>query len=94
MKIKEDVILRLDMSRSGIKPLKFSDLYGSIDECIHELKNTSDNIIEKKLKGYEYLLSFKKYIENGKELTEKQIVQLKRLAPEIARGYYLEEQKK
>ena len=89
MKIKENVISKLDQSRYGIKKLKFNELYDSIEECINELKETPDNIIINKLKGYEYLLSFKKYILDGGTLTDKQITQLKRLAPEVARGYYI-----
>lgn len=34
--------------------------------------------------GYVYLQSFQKRIKNGKELTEKQMTQLKRLSYEIA----------
>lgn len=90
MKLTGYVILRLDRSRNGLQKLKFEELYNSIDECINELIHTSDTIIRKNLKGYEFLLSFKNQILNGKTLSEKQIVQIKRLAPEIARGYYIE----
>lgn len=89
MKIKENVISKLDQSRYGIKRLKFNELYDSIEECISELKEMPDNIINNKLKGYEYLLSFKKAILDGRTLSDKQITQLKRLAPEVARGYYI-----
>lgn len=89
MKLKENVIVRLDMSRNGTKKLKFEEVYDSIDDCIKELSITPDNIIKTNLKGYEYLLSFKKQLLKGKNLSEKQITQLKRLAPEIARGYYI-----
>ena len=89
MKIKENVINKLDQSRYGIKRLKFGDLYDSIDECINELKEIPDDIITNKLKGYEYLLSFKSVLLAGKKLSDKQITQIKRLASEIARGYYI-----
>lgn len=89
MKIKESIIARLDMSRSGIKKLKFEEMYDNVEECIKELLSIPDNTIKTKLKGYEYLISFKRQILEGKNLSEKQIIQLKRLAPEVARGYYL-----
>lgn len=90
MKLTGDIILMLDRSRQGFQKLKFEELYNSIDECINELINTSDKVIRKNLKGYEFLLSFKNQLLSGKTLSEKQIVQIKRLAPEIARGYYIE----
>ena len=37
----------------------------------------------KNVKGYIYISSFKKYIANNAYLTDKQMVQLKRLAKEI-----------
>ena len=89
MKIKESIIAKLDMSRGGIKKLKFEEIYDNVEECIKELLSIPDSIIKTKLKGYEYLISFKRQILEGKNLSEKQIIQLKRLAPEVARGYYL-----
>lgn len=89
MKIKENVITKLDMSRNGVKKLTFKEMYDNVEECIDELLSIPDETIKKKLKGYEYLISFKKQILEGKNLSEKQIIQLKRLAPEVARGYYL-----
>lgn len=78
MKIKESVITRLDMSRHGIKKLKFEEIYDNIEECIKELISIPDNTIKTKLKGYEYLISFKKQVLEGKSLSEKQIIQLKK----------------
>lgn len=89
MKLKENVIARLDMSRNGIKKLKFEEIYDSVDDCVNELSMIPDSIIKTKLKGCEYLISFKKQVLEGRNLSKKQIIQLKRLAPEVARGCYL-----
>lgn len=90
MKIKENVLTILDKSRHGFRQLHFSDLYDSVEECIEELKQISDATIRTELQGIEYIESLKKQLLSGKELTSKQIIQLKRLAPEIARGYYID----
>ena len=93
MKIKENVIATLGKSRHGIKPLKFSDIYDYVEECVNELKQISEENILKNLKGQDFLLGFKRALNSNKELSGKQTVQLKRLANEIARGYYLEHTK-
>ena len=43
-------------------------------------------------KGYEYIKGFRKYYQKNKTLTEKQMLQLKRLAFEIAFRIYVEGQ--
>lgn len=90
MKIKENIIMRLDQSRYGYESIKFEEIYDSVDECINDLKQITNSTIEKKLKGYSFLLGFKRTILMGRELTDKQIIQLKRLSSEVARGYYLD----
>lgn len=90
MKIKENVMCKLDSNRNGFNKLRFDDLYDSVEECIGELINTDDKIIENKCRGYVYMLSFKKQLKQGKTLSDKQITQLKRISAEIARGYYLQ----
>lgn len=76
---------------NNIKQLKWTDVYNSEQEIINDLKEVY--IPNKKeeaalvyipfYKGYEYIHSFAKQVQNGKTLTEKQIVQCKRMALNI-----------
>ena len=54
------------------------------------LTDEDTSSITKLCKGYEYIKSFRKYYQKTGCLTEKQITQLKRLAPEIAYHVYIE----
>ncbi len=69
----------------------WTDFYN--DECnlISDmmLTYTEPNGLPWKLcKGYEYLNSFKAYYRKNGRLTDKQLTQLKRLAPEVYRNVH------
>ena len=71
---------------------KWDDFYDSESELIKEMllccSNTNDSECWKLCKGYEYIESFKRYYRKNGCLTEKQMVQVKRLAGEIYKNVH------
>lgn len=65
---------------------KWSDIYDNEQELIDDLLKLDFTNI--KPTGYEYLMSFQKRLNEGKSLTDNQIIQLKRLAKNIAFELY------
>ena len=70
------------------KKVKWTDFYKTETELLNVLKNANNDkiksLVDKRyIKGYEYILSFKKQLDQQKELSDKQITQLKRLAIEV-----------
>ena len=67
--------------------MKWNELYNTEDELIKAMFETKSDINKypqwKIVKGYVYIESFKKYYNKNGKLTDKQMTQLKRLAPEI-----------
>lgn len=67
--------------------MKWTDLYSSEQDLIDDMLVTySDPRITpyyKLVKGYEYIDSFKRYYAKNGRLTDGQLRQLKRLAPEV-----------
>lgn len=61
---------------------KWNQIYDSEEELINDLL-LSEKYEQRYTKGYVYLESFKKRVELGKGLTDKQMTQLKRLAKEV-----------
>ena len=76
--------------RSG-KSVKWDSLYDSEEDLIDDMMKTmSDpNLPRYKLiGGYEYINSFKKAINSGKQLSDAQMRQLKRLAVEVFKNVH------
>jgi len=71
---------------------KWSDFYNSEEELIEDMllciSDATNNLYWKLVKGYEYIESFKKYYRKNGCLTEKQMIQVKRLAGEIHKNVY------
>ena len=65
----------------------WTDYYNTEQELIDDILRTRSNpgsaYYYQLVKGYEYIDSFKKYYKTHGNLTERQMTQLKRLAPEI-----------
>lgn len=78
------------------KSIKWNDIYDTEQELIQDLFNNKvhtdeDNVPDYQIcKGYAYIKSLRQYYLKYKELTEKQMKQLKRLAYEIAYHIYVE----
>lgn len=74
------------------KQIHFTDVYASVDELIADLKAIripSRNemvFVPRFYTGYQYVHSFAQRVQCGKELTEKQLVQAKRLAIQIKKA--------
>ena len=79
---------RLDKSRHGAKNIKFEELYNNVEDCLLDLKELDNTTVINKCKGYKYIISFKSQLEQEKKLSDKQLIQVKRLSGEIARGKY------
>lgn len=63
---------------------KWNELYKDEETLINVLKNIDvEDYIRKGYKGYEYVRSFNKRLNDNVELSPKQVTQLKRLAREI-----------
>ena len=71
---------------------KWTDIYNSEEELLQDMLKTKSNpnttYYHQLVKGYEYIESFKAYYQKYGHLTEKQMIQLKRLAPEIHKNVY------
>lgn len=80
---------RVSQSHGGLKPCKWDDIYESMDELKADLMKINLNDYSYRLPhGTEYIKTFQWCIKNGKQLTDKQLTQLKRLASEIAYSLY------
>ncbi len=99
-KLKEAQIIigKIDTKfNSTLNPVKWNEIYTSEEEIINELKQI--HIPEKNewfginplYKGYEYIHSFAKQVQNGRTLTDKQTTQCKRLATEIKKAYSIKD---
>ena len=94
--ITEELKFKINSSRAGIKKCKWNEIYDTEDELIKDLFSEKvltdeDTDLQYKIwKGYEYIKSFRKYYQKKGTLTEKQLMQLKRLASEIAYHVYCE----
>ena len=89
------IVSKLDtMNKGGIKKVKWTDIYSSEDEIIEDLKKVEIPVNEEPpfagmtpmFKGYQYIYSFSKRLQGGKELTPNQMKQAKRLALEIKKA--------
>jgi len=89
------IVSRLDaMTKGGIKKVKWTDIYSSEDEIIEDLKKVEIPVNEEPpfagmtpmFRGYQYIYSFSKRLQGGKELTPNQMKQAKRLALEIKKA--------
>ncbi len=71
---------------------KWDDFYGSEQELIDDMmicKSDIDHCYYHQLvKGYEFIEGFKRYYKKNGCLTEKQMVQLKRLAGEVYKNVH------
>ena len=68
--------------------IKWTDLYKTEAEIVEDLKRiripkSNRNLV---YNGYEFIHSFARQVQNGKSLSDKQMVQAKRLAEEIKRA--------
>ena len=97
--ITEELKNKINSSRAGLKKCKWNEIYDSEDELIKDLfsekvlTDEDTSLTYKMCKGYEFIKSFRKYYKKNGKLTEKQIIQLKRLASEIAYHVYFEQPK-
>ena len=85
MKKLDNLKLRVCQSRAGVKKFSWDEYYDSIEEMLEDLKATPERNLNK-VKGYQYLVSFKNQILGGRTLSEKQITMLKKLSSELIRA--------
>ena len=94
--ITEDLIYHLYNYRTGINPIKWDDIFDTEEELIqalfHEkIYTDEDNVpMHKWCRGYDFIKGFRRYYNKHGKLTEKQMIQLKRLAGGIAFKIYCE----
>mgnify|MGYP003289337787 CR=1 FL=1 len=74
------------------KSVKWNQIYQSEAEILNDLKqihipeSKELYLVGKLYKGYNYIHSFAKQVQNGKVLSDKQMTQCKRLALEIKKA--------
>lgn len=70
----------------------WTDFYNNeqelIDDMMLTLSDSHTAYYHQLVKGYEYIDSFKKYYQKNGYLTEKQMIQLKRLAGEVYKNVH------
>lgn len=75
-----------------MKKTNWTNFYNSEQELINDMLAAKSDVNSvpyyQLVKGYEYIDSFKKYYGKNHKLTEKQMVQLKRLAGEIFKNVH------
>lgn len=79
---------KIDFHKFHFGTVKWSDMFDSEEELIRTMIIVSPRFEVNGYKGFAYINSFTEYYKKNKELTPKQITQLKRLAKEIYRCYY------
>ena len=71
---------------------KWSDYYNSEEELIQDMLRTRSDVHTalywQLVKGYEYIEGFKRYYTKYGVLTDKQMIQLKRLAGEVYKNVH------
>ena len=91
--INEQMINRLWQSHSGLKSLKWNEIYDDEQELIYDMMKVNTDANQpsyKVVRGYEFISRFQNRINKGMELSDKQMTQLKRLASNIAFSRYAE----
>ena len=83
--------------RKNITEVNWTDVYNSEAEIIEDLKKVhipghkEEYLILGLYNGFQYIHSFAQRVQAGKELTEKQLLQCKRLAVEIKKAANISE---
>lgn len=79
----------------GLRSVKWTEVFKDENELIESLKGVAVPSTREApsctFKGYEYIFSFAERLQEGKDLTEKQIAQAKRLALEIKKANAISE---
>lgn len=96
MAIEEVTALQMDAHQSG-EIIPWNHYFKSEDELLAALKSLDINKLHclakyRVIMGHEYIISFTRQLQNGKELSEKQIVQCKRLSVQIYKASLLMEE--
>ena len=72
--------------------IKWNELYETEQQLIDDMMKTKSNPDKyhhyELVRGYGYIENFKKYYKKNGKLTDKQMTQLKRLAPSIYSNLY------
>ena len=92
----QDICTELDaITRGGVVSVKWSDVFPSEEALVEALRDIaipSNRVAPRNtFRGYEYIFSFAKRLQDGKELTEAQLRQAKRMALEIKKANAISE---
>ena len=79
---------KVEFQKLHFGTVKWDDMFDSVDELIRTMTIVSPRFEKNGYKGYAYVNSFTKYYSENKELTLKQITQLKRISKEIYKCYF------
>lgn len=86
---------RFRLTRGDQVSVKWNDVYSSEEALVEAIKGVAipSNMVAPNctFKGYGYIFSFAKRLQDGKELTEAQLRQAKRLAFEIKKANAISE---
>lgn len=93
--IEEVAVLQMGAHQRG-ESIPWNHYFKSEAELLATLKSLDLNKLHclvryRVIQGYEYIISFARQLQNGKELSEKQIVQCKRLSVQIYKASLLME---
>ncbi len=86
------IVKKIDAKYNSLDSVSWNKIYNSETEIVEDLKqihipDKSEPLAVYRLyKGYEYIHSFAKQVQNEKTLSEKQLKQCKRLALEIKKA--------
>lgn len=90
----EELKFKISRSRTGnMEKIKWNDIYDTeaelINDMFHEKIKVDNEPLYQRCRGYEYIRGFRKYYQRNGNLTDKQMMQLKRLSTEIAWNIYV-----
>lgn len=83
----ENEITKVDRMKAFNSKVPYTEYFESEEELIETLKLVIPEKVGQHIKGFGFIKGFAKTVRDGKELSEKQVTQCKRIASQIKLAY-------
>lgn len=83
----ENEITKVDRMKAFNSKVPYTEYFESEEELIETLKLVIPEKVGEHIKGFGFIKGFAKTVRDGKKLTEKQLIQCKRIASQIKLAY-------